>query len=380
MPFQPINFAAIDPLGKPWAANFAKNLQEGMNTYNLPQKLMGEREQMALANALQRENVQQAQMKTPFTSQQEEADLMYKIARAKAAEQQSNMPFGGQLSGVAREAFGLELLKQQFGADSEVYKNAAKRYQADLDASNVLNHYRQTLAGSTDKRASTALGKTEMEISDILNRQDISPDEKRAILGRYQLSRQKQISDQDARKRALFASNVDKTLDNINPKDLVQYGGVKGQAKLQVDKLKAATGNATKEYIKYQDALTGAKLLSKQIRQFYGDSITPQVQEQLAEMVNPATWANNPEVALKKFNRFKNILQSETETYRNALKDTKEFNSSDQKENNMQLLKKQRAMAEALKKQQPSMIGEDKNKSANPVKRFKYINGAWVNA
>jgi len=254
-----------------------------------------------------------------------ESDIAYRNAQAKHAEQQANMPFGGQLSGVAREAFGLELLKNQYGADSEVYKNALQRYQADLQQSNVLNQYRQALSGTAEKRASTTLGKTEREIEDIYKREDLSPEAKEAMIERYTLQRQKQISDSDSRKKALFASNVDKTLDQINPKDLTQYGGAKGVAKLQLDKIKAATGNETKEYAKYQKSLTGAKLLAKQIRQFYGDSITPQVQESLSEMVNPATWANNPRIALDKFNQFKKILQSETETYRGALKNTREF-------------------------------------------------------
>lgn len=375
MPIQPINYLNAPILKSPFEQDFMGLLRQGMQLGQEPQRLMHQRQQEDLTNALRKEQLSQAQAATPFAADREQAELAYKLAQAKAAEQQTNMPFGGQLSGVAREAFGLELLKQQYGPNSEVYRNAAKRYQADLDQSNVLNQYRQALSGTADKRASTTLGKTEMEIADIMNRQDLSPQEKNSMIGRYELSRQKQISDSDARKRALFASNVDKTLENINPKDLVQYGGIKGQAKLKADQLKAGLGNASKDYLKYQDALTGAKLLAKQVRQFYGDSITPQVQEQLAEMVNPATWSNNPDVALRKFNRFKKILHSETGTYRSALKETKEFNEDTQKERNMELLKKQRTMAEALKSQQPRTVGEK-----SPVKKLKYVNGKIVNA
>lgn len=383
MAYQRTHPQNIPLLKSPWEQDFAKLLQQGMQLRHEPERLLRQKEQEEFSNILRKEQGLQAQAETPFAGQRAEADINYKQAQAKAAEQQANLPFGGRLTGVANEALGLELLKQQYGPDSEVYKNAANRYQSDLEAINELNRYRRSLGGTSEKRASTTLGKMEMEIADIMNRKDLPIEEKEAALSRYKLARQKQISDSDSRKRALFASNVDKTLDNINEKHLVQYGGAKGQAKLQIDKLKAATGNAPKEYENYQDALTGAKLLSKQIRQFYGDSITPQVQEQLAEMVNPATWANNPDVALKKFNRFKKILQSETETYRGALKDTREFenqDSGDQKERNLELLKKQRAMAEALRKQQPNMISDQGDKKTNPVKRFKYVNGAWVNA
>ncbi len=327
MPFQPINFLNSQIVKSPWDQDFAKILQQGMQLRHEPQRLLRQQEQEQLSNILRKEQGLQAQSETPFAAPRAQADITYKQAQAKAAEQQANMPFGGRLTGVANEALGLELLKQQYGPDSEVYKNAAKRYQADLDQSKYLNEYRQVLSGTAEKRASTTLGKTEREIEDIYKRQDISPQEKEAMINRYTLQRQKQISDSDSRKRALFAANVDKTLDQINPKDLTQYGGAKGVAKLQIDKLKAATGKESKEYANYQKSLTGAKLLAKQIRQFYGDSITPQVQESLAEMINPATWANNPRIALDKFNQFKKILQSETETYRGALKNTKEFES-----------------------------------------------------
>jgi len=375
MAFQPINFLNMPILKNPYAQDYAGLLQRGMQLGQEPQRLMRQRQQEELANALRKEQLTQAQAATPFAGQTAQAELQKILAQGRVADQQANMPFGGQLSGVAREAFGLELLKQQYGPNSDVYKDARRQYEANLAQSDILNQYRQALSGTANKRASTTLGKTEMEIADIANRRDLPPYEKEAMIGRYELSRQKQISDSDARKRALFASNVDKTLENINPKDLVQYGGIKGQAKLKADQIKAGLGNASKDYVKYQDALTGAKLLAKQVRQFYGDSITPQVQEQLAEMVNPATWANNPDVALRKFNRFKKILQSETGTYRSALKETKEFNEDAQKEKNMELLKKQRAMAEALKKEQPRTTGDQKT-----VKRFRYVNGAWVSA
>jgi hypothetical protein len=382
MPIQPINYLNSQILKSPWSQDFASMLQKGMALRHEPQRLLRQKEQEELSNILRKEQGLQAQAETPFAGPRAEADIIYKQAQAKAADQQANMPFGGRLTGVANEALGLELLKQQYGPDSEVYKNAAKRYQADLEQSNVLNQYRQALSGTAEKRASTTLGKTEREIEDIYKRQDLSPQEKEAMIERYSLQRQKQISDSDSRKRALFASNVDKTLAQINPKALTQYGGAKGAVKFEVDKLKSAAGKAPKEYSEYQKSLTGAKLLAKQIRQFYGDSITPQVQQSLSEMVNPATWVNNPQVALEKFNQFKDILQSETETYRSALKGTEEFKSSDEnkKNKNMEILKKQQAMADALRKQQPRMIGESENKAASPIKRFKYVNGAWISA
>ncbi len=379
MPIQPINYLNSPILKSPWEQDFVGLLQKGMQLRHEPQRLLRQQEQEQLANLLGRQKSQFNEAELPFAPQKAQADIDYRLAQTKLAEQQAENPMLNQLTGIAKEAAGLEYLRNVHGENSGVYKDARRKFEAELEASGILNDYRRSLSGTNEKRASTTLGKTEMEMADIINRKDLSTEEKRSMIGRYELSRQKQISDSDSRKRALFASNVDKTLDQINPKDLTQYGGAKGVARLQVDKLKAAAGKETKEYSNYQKSLTGAKLLAKQIRQFYGDSITPQVQEQLSEMVNPATWANNPKIALDKFNQFKKILQSETGTYRSALKETKEFNEQERKDNNLELLKKQRAMAEALKKQQPKMSGEPQKNQA-PVKRFRYVNGAWVNA
>src|SRR5579872_203686 len=202
MAFHPINFLNLPLLDNPYAQDYGEILKKGMNLGQEPGRLMRAKQQEELTNALRKEQLSQAEAATPFAGQQAQADLMYKLAQAKAAEQQANMPFGGQLSGVAREAFGLELLKQQYGPESEVYRNARRRYEADLEQSNVLNQYRSALSDTAGKRASTTLGKTEMEIADIMGRQDLAPEEKRALIGRYELARQKQISDSDSRKRA----------------------------------------------------------------------------------------------------------------------------------------------------------------------------------
>jgi len=222
-----------------------------------------------------------------------------------------------------------------------------------------------------------------MEIDEISNRKDISPEKKEELIEMAKLAQIKGISLPEFQKRSAFASNIDKTLLSINPDHLVQYAGAFGEGRKFGSGIAASLGFTLKNFKQYENALTATKLLAKQVRQFYGDSITPEVQAQLRELTNPDNWKNNPEIAKSKFLTFKNLLLQETQTYKNLLRNTKEYNinpEEEKKEKNMALIKKQKDMAEALKNQQPRTIGEASGKKTSPVKRFKYVNGAWVSA
>lgn len=376
MPIQPINYLNAPLLKSPFEQDFMGLLRQGMQLRHEPQRLLEERQQSELSSRLGQQKYQMQEAELPFAPQRAQADIDYKMAKAMLAKQQSENPMLNHLTGIAKEAEGLEYLRRHHGENSQVYKDARRRYETDLEQSNVLNQYRQALSGTVDKRASTTLGKTEMEIADIMNRKDLSPQEKESMTGRYELSRQKQISDSDTRKRALFASNIDKTLGMIDPVALTQYGGIAGQARLKKDELSSAFGKEPPQYREYRKALTGAKLLVKQIRQFYADTIQPEMQKKTELIVNPANWQTNPKLALQTFRQLEKILQAETSTYRSATKERKEYEQpEDPKERNMELLKKQRAMAEALKNQQPRTVGEKA-----PIKRLKYVDGKIVNA
>lgn len=257
------------------------------------------------------------------------------LAQALRARQEANNPFAlaGGLSGVAREALGVELLGKQYGANSPVYQDAKRAFQNSIASSEMLNNYRQSLIDTSGKRASTALGKTMQEqreaelgyIPGTGKSQRFSPEEAEEAVGGYKLGKQKLISDSDTRKRALYASNIDKTIEKINPKDLTQYAGIVGKMKESVEKSKAAFGKESKDYDKYQRSIVNAQLLAKQVRQFYGDSIQPDVQAKLTALSNPSTWSNNPKLAAQMFNEFKDTLEKETSTYRGGLKNVKEF-------------------------------------------------------
>jgi len=266
--------------------------------------------------------------------------MPYRQALLKAQTQRANQPM---LSGVAKEAFALEDLKNRFGENSDVYQRAKQSFDLQQQSSQQLNSYRQALQETMSKRTSTNLGKTQQELSEIESgfmpgsngRIPLTPEQQNSLRGQYELKLVKETSDVDTRKRAAFASNIDKTLDNIDVKDLTQYGGLLGGIDKKIQEGRALTGTESKSYDKFQEALTGAKLLAKQVRQFYGDSITPQIQEQLSMLTNPASWTNNPKIAANNFNKFKNILASETDTYRNLTKNAGEYRG---KSSNQQMI------------------------------------------
>jgi hypothetical protein len=338
MPFQPINFAGIEPQGIPQGNQIMPGLIASLtNAYKLsqmPQQFQQQGEAQRLTNAYaQMRNQQEPQR---FQGEQEAQGLQNALrqAQAKKLQQESEAPLGGAVvPGALGQALWLHKIKQEYGEKSPQFQDAKRAFDAELEQKQYLNQYRNALTENAGKRFSTNLGKQEQEIKEIEEghvpgtggKQELNPTDQQAMLDRYKLNRQKGISDTQTRQRALFASNVDKTLAEINPEDLTQYGGIKGQAKLKTDELAAGLGSPSEGYQKYQKALTLSTLLAKQVRQFYGDSITPGVQEKLAMLTSPASWKNDPVTALGNFKTFKNILQKETETYRGGLKNTKEY-------------------------------------------------------
>ena len=132
----------------------------------------------------------------------------------------------------------------------------------------------------------------------------------------YEQDIAKKTTDADARKRYLYATNIDKTRERIDPKDLLAYSGLEGTGRLLRDHSLAQRGKTPAQLLAHQKALTGAKTLAKQVRQFYGDSIQPEMEKKLTLLTNPATWYKTPDIAMAEFEAFNDILDAETETYR----------------------------------------------------------------
>lgn len=334
MPFQPINFANIAPQGNPFFRDLVDSLVSGYSAAQVPGQLERKRQQEELENAFK--NIQIQEEPERFKQSLKSSSIVDALnqARINKLKQEESLPFGGRVApGSVGQAMWVNMIRERYGAGSPQAIMAQRAYDSEIEKNNLLNQYRESLISTVDKRTATPLVKLETEIREAQEgfmpgtgrRQRIDPEEQSIILSGLELKRQKDISDVDSRKRALFASNIDKTLDSINVSDLTQFAGAKGALKKSLEEARAPFGKESQAYRDYQNSLTAAKLLKKQVRQFYGDSITPEMQKTIEELTQPATWKNNPELAKQNFNAVKSILQKETSTYRGALKSTKEF-------------------------------------------------------
>lgn len=159
---------------------------------------------------------------------------------------------------------------------------------------------------------------------------------------------QHKTTDAAARQKNLYATNIEKTLEQINPDDLTQYAGGAGTAKKYGQMGLASIGAESNNYDNYTKSLNAANLLATQVRQFYGDSIQPSMIQRLEGLTNPSTWANNPKLASALFNQTKQILQMETSTYRQAMKSTAPYQTQNAQPNSSMAQQPQAATSTVL--------------------------------
>jgi len=253
-------------------------------------------------------------------------------AEADIAHRQIENQFGG-LGGTGKNAVALELLKKRVGENHPLYLKAKEAVDRDIANQQSLMASRDMYTRTGDKRAATSLGKAEHEIAEAAAgfrpgtnySEPISEEEKEFIIGQLENKIVKEASDSSTRSRVLYANNIDTTLSRFKPEDLVQYSGVAGGIKKKLEEGRALSGKESKEYEKYQKALTDVDFLAKQIRQFYGDSIQPRSVEAIKDLVNPEAWITNPRIALSKLKEGIKVLELETENFRKPLRSPKSY-------------------------------------------------------
>jgi len=240
-------------------------------------------------------------------------------------------------SGDVANAMYVEQLRNQYGEDDPRYLQAKAAHEMAMQGHQSLMDYRTQLSQLAPYRAATpeekliaaqkghgvlqtfggGTGGSEKVKAGMVSGDDghvISEEEARV----YNQALGKKTTDAAIRNKIPYAKNVKITMDNINPEALVQYSGVQGSGKLLVDSLKAAMGTPPPEFMEYQKAVTGAKTLSKQLRQFWGDSIQPAATDKIDQLTNPSHWSKNPQVALQQFNQLKQITDQELQTFQQA--------------------------------------------------------------
>lgn len=253
-------------------------------------------------------------------------------AEAERASKQAQLPFGGtSLPGPAGKYMALETIKQQYGEESPQYQQALKAYTLEQDRSQGILDYQASLISSADKRFASPMGKTAMEEQDIIQGVrpgstatggegiPISPERQQELSSRYAQKIIKDTTDPGIRQQALAATNMHNTMHNLPVDDLVAYSGPQGAIELINDKRLSLKGKAPEKLRKYEEAMTASKTLAKQVRQFFKDSITPGVQQALGELTNPTSWLQSPEIAKDKYNKFVDILTTESGNVLKAL-------------------------------------------------------------
>jgi hypothetical protein len=228
-------------------------------------------------------------MKAPYAAMGDKADALYKMAMAEYLKSPGKQVQG--LSALGKSYMEPYLINQ---------KNASMGYGAPQDGSmdqpTNNNPYGDNTTGNNN------------EVDD-----------------RYDLYRQKVSTDAQARNRSLFASNIEKTLSFINPKDLTRYSGFQGGLQRLLEKGKSSIGKESDDYDRYVQAMNASNFLAKQIRQFYGDSIQPSMMQNLELITNPTSWDKKPQLAEKVFNQTTDILSKEIETYRKSMGETSQY-------------------------------------------------------
>lgn len=310
--------------------DYLKSQDEAMRLGNLGQEI-ADRNMMSQQNqeAQGIQNILRG-AEVPYAS--DAARLKNEMMQAQIRQMQERNMYG-DLTGEVGNALKIAMLEKQLGPNDPRVMAAKEQLMLQQESQRQRNAYTQQLSEQAPKRNATSQGKLLQELAEVNAgfrpgsdyRQPLSPEEQAMLRGQYELALLNKNTDTNTRTRTLLASNIDKTLESFDVKDLVRYAGPAGTIAKKIEQGKALSGKESEEFAKYEEALTSVDLLASQIRQFYGDSVTASMRKHLEEITNPATWANNPRLAERKFNQLKEILHAETSTYRNALKGTSEF-------------------------------------------------------
>jgi hypothetical protein len=307
----PINFTDFSriPAQDNGLGNLLGKVIEGIKAQRLPGALNRQQQQEELANSM-------ASMQNKFYPEKAQADIDLTKANAKKAGMFGGL---GTLTGPAGQAFSLQVLKE---INPEAYEVAKKIHDMNLERDRTTVDYQKKLIETSDKRNATTLGKTILE-EDEANRGfmpgsggkvPLSPQAQQRAVGQYDLKRIKETTDPKTRERLGYAVNLHKTLQNVDMEALTMFSGPQGQFNLAIEKGKDLAGNPSPEYLRYKQALVGAKAGSKQLRQFLQDSVQPGVQEGIRELLNPEAWDKSPQSAMAELQAAYRILDTEIDT------------------------------------------------------------------
>lgn len=259
------------------------------------------------------------------------------ISKGQRESAKASLPFGGEMpSGAAGKIVGLEMLKKYYGENSPQYQ--AAKQQFDLDAQSDISriHYQDKLANTVPIRYTTPEGRRIIE-SDYAH-QGLSPTGTpvgepvipgapnymgnnvggTSAANQYDLKTVKQNIPASVLSKNLYATNIEKTVDNLDLDKLTQFNGLLSQPELKKQEALDLIGKSSPEYQEYKAQVNLLNFLGSQVRQFYGDSIQPNAMEKKIASINPTGAFISSGTGKQKFNNAIKVLKQELQTYRDA--------------------------------------------------------------
>jgi len=332
-----VDYSKIPNQESPWK-NILENVLKGYQMEKEPAKMAEEQRKSELANSLQ-----------DLALKHQPTEYILSDALKRSQINKNNRPTAGKDAGskfnaaVANEQgiwelehpAGTQLTQEEQVEHITRLKNALniglQHTQAGTARTGILNE-------TQDQRGETQQGKLLTESKDVADgfypgtgrkQQFESPKVQEFYKDQYDLKNQKERSDSVTRNRSLYAGLIDTTFDNINVDKLVRYSGIEGTIDKYAARAQIAPEEEQKKYREYTEEQTKVLALAKQIRQFYGDSISPGNLKKLEEVTNPAKWSESPAVAKAQFEALKNIVKQETRLYRQALSSIAPFQNQE---------------------------------------------------
>lgn len=287
MPIQPINYAAIPLLRGPMQGlDFGQILRQGMQLGHEPGRLLRERQQQELSNALRGEQLQQAQMATPYIPRQLEADIKNKEFMNELG---GHFPAGE--TGELLQAYRLK--EQGHPVGEPAWENLmAKKKQREENVK---------LSG---KKAGTTNYKLYNEIEEIRNNPYMDEQEKEDRIAMNNAAIAKNSRTGPIIERLASGEITEEGLNElIQPavrEALTEYTGPMGKAKLIADKVEAGfTGKSPPRLLAHKAALATAKNTANNLRISIKESVSPKKAEELLGLIADLNFATNPDEAIE---------------------------------------------------------------------------------
>lgn len=166
---------------------------------------------------------------------------------------------------------------------------------------------------------------------------ELDPNEQQELIDRYNLQIQKHTTDSATRTTVLRGQNLLKSMTASNIDALVSYSGLEGGFNLKREQLNDAVGKPSEKYLQYLEAKQAVELEAKELRQFFGDSITPQTAEAIYKMTNATSLTRSPEAAKRMIQKSRDTIEKQIKTFSGALKSTEpyQFNNKDTQRNKL---------------------------------------------